>query len=176
MEIKTQKLSMPTNARRLADLVLLLLRMPRLQMLRVTAGGIDVARAVEADEPIVPETLVELSNGVMSESVDLDILLKTILVEALPFDPERHQLTTLVQMVARVRDKGLFPCDWYAPEGDGLDAFLGQAEGTLPAELFGIAVHYVKEDQLPENRLLLVGAETRASVDARYGITADMGR
>jgi len=176
MEIKTQKLSMPTNARRLADLVLLLLRVPRMQALRVTPGGIEVSRQVEPDEPIVPLTLVEMSEGIVQEYVDLDMLLKTIVVEALPFDPDRHPLTTLITMFTRVCSRGLFPSDFYAPDGDGLDAYLGQAAGTLPTDLFGIPVHYVMEDQLPEGRLLLVGADTRASVDARYAITADMGR
>lgn len=177
MEIKTQKLPLPGNARRLADLVLQLLRLPQMAALRVTPSGIEVSRAfANGEEEIVPQTLVELASGIVPEAVDLDILLKSITVDALPFDPERHQLTALIQMTAKVRERGLYPVDWYAAEGDHLDSYLGQAEGTLPNELFGIPVHYVKEDQLPEGKLLLVGAETRASIDARYAVMVDMWR
>ena len=90
-------------------------------------------------------------------------------------DPNRHQLTTLIDMTRRVEERGLYCSSWYVTSGDHLDSFLAQAPGTLPTALFGLPVHYLSEDQLPDGKLLLVGSTTRHSIDAIYGITADIG-
>jgi hypothetical protein len=175
MEIKSQRVPMPVNEARLQEVVLLLMRLPQLQELRLSLHGIEVRRGVEDDEAVVPETVLELGKGLEILSPDVDFLLKRLELEALPLDPNRHQLTTLIEMAERVRMRRLYASAWYVMEGDGLDRFLAQPPGTLPSWLFGIPVNYVSEEQLPEGKLLLVGSTTRHSIDSTYGISADIG-
>lgn len=175
MENKLQKLPMPNTEARLQEVVLLILRLPRLLEMRVATTGIEVRRIVGEDEEVVPTTLVERARGLEPEQPDVDFLLKHVAIEALPLDPNRHQLTTLIEMVERVRLKGLKACAWYVARGDGLDRFLAQPPDTLSAWLLGIPVNYVGEDQVPEGTLLLVGSTTGHSIDSSFGISADIG-
>jgi hypothetical protein len=175
MEPKTQRLPMPQSEARLQETVLLLLRLPQLLELRIQVQGIEVRRAVNEDEDVVPETILEIARGTHTVAPDLSFLLSRLELEPLVHDPARHQLTTLMKMMEQVREQGLFPCGWYAAHGDGLDAFLAQPSGTLTPWLFAVPVHYVPSDQLPEGTLLLVGSNTRHSIDAVYGVTADIG-
>lgn len=177
MEQRLQQVPMPPNEKRLQSVVLMLLRLPRLLELKVTPKGIDVKRAVDLSvgEAVVPETVLEVARGEEPDMPDVDFLLKSLELEQLADDKERHQLTTLVEMTERVRGRGLHAVAWYVARGDTLDSFLAQPEGTLSAYLLGVPVYYVDEDQLPEGKLLLVGATTAHSIDSAYGITADIG-
>lgn len=175
MEIQAQKLGLPTNVIRLKETILSLLQLPKLQELRITSDAIEVKRGVEDDDEVIPESLVESSKGMEPPDPDVPFLLSRIQLEQLPIEPERHQLTTLIQMTALVREQGLHCSAWFVAQGDGLDSFLGQQEGTLPSELFGIPVYYVAGDHLPDGRLLLIGSRTRYSIDALYGVVADIG-
>jgi len=176
MEPRLQRLPLPANEKRLQQLVLMLLKLDRLLELKLTPRGIEVKRGVEPDEPVVPETIVELGRGMEPPSPDVDFLLKHLpLMESLDFDLDRHPLTTLVVLMARVRTRGLCPAGWFVAEGDQLDEFLGQDEGTLPGELLAVPVHYVPSDQLPKGKLLLVGSTTGHAIDAVYGVGADIG-
>lgn len=175
MAVQTQRIPLPTGEKRLLETIAMALRLSQLLELKVTPTGIEVRRGVGEDEPAVPETLLEVARGVDPPAADVDLLLRQLDIESLPFDPGRHQLTTLVEMTARVRARQLFCSAWYVAEGDDLDRFLAQPEGTLSAELLGLPVHYVPEDQLPQGKLLLVGSSTRHSIDAAYGVLADIG-
>lgn len=174
MEIKVQRIQLPASAARLQEVLGLILRLPRLQEMRLTLSGIEVKRAVE-DEEVVPATIVELAAGVTPAEPEVEFLFKSVRLEALPSDPERHPLHTLIQLMERVRLEQLFPSAWYVTAGDHLDAFLAQPQGTLPVWLFGVPVHYVGEDQLPDGRIVLIGSTTRHSIDATFGVTADIG-
>jgi hypothetical protein len=175
METKSQRLSMPATERRMQETVLSILRLPRLLELKVTKGGIEVKRSVEGDEEIVPRTLADVAEGIEPDVPDADFLLKHIELHELSLDRERHPLTTLVKMCDHVKHRGLFCVGWYVANGDSLDWFLGQDKGTVPNFLFGIPVHYVPDDQVPEGRLVLVGAKSQYAIDASYGISADIG-
>ena len=175
MEPKTQHLAMPVTEARLQQVMTMLLRLPRLVELRVAVSGIDVKRGVEDEELVVPETIVEIAKGIVPEEPELSVLLKTIELEPLPDVPERHPLTTLIAMTAKVRAQGLFSSGWYVAEGDSLDHYLAQPKGTLSPSLLGIPVHYVNREQLPVGKLLLAASTTRHSIDATYAVSADIG-
>jgi hypothetical protein len=175
METKSQRVPLPATEKRLQQTVLLILRLPQLLEMRLTLHGIEVRRGVEEDEPVVPETIVEVAKGISPDVPELAFLLKGLEIAVLPLDPNRHQLTTLIEMTNSLQARGLLACAWFVTEGDGLDAFLAQSPGTLPTSLFGVSVYYVAEDQLPEGKLLLVGSSTGHLIDASHGITADIG-
>ena len=176
MEPRIQRLALPANEARLQKLVLMLLKLDRLLELKLTPQGIEVRRAVTPDEAVVPETLVELGRGVEPPEVALEELLRVLpVMEMLDFDLERHPLTTLIALVARVRAHKLKPACWFVEAGDQLDRFLGQDEGTVPSELFGVPVHYVSGEYLPEGKLVLVGSLTGYTIDAALGVGADIG-
>lgn len=174
MELTTQRLPMPPTEAYLQQVVSLLLRLPKLTEVRVSVSGIEVKRTIE-DEPVVPETIVELSRGLVPEEPELQLLLKNVELEVLPYAPDRHQLTALILMTEKVRQRGVYATAWYVTEGDGLDFFLAQPRGTVPAYLFGLPVHYVAEEQLPVGKLLLLGSTTRYTIDATYGVITDIG-
>lgn len=176
MEPRVQRLPLPANETRLRQLVLELLKLDRLLELKLTPRGIEVQRAVEPDEPVVPETMIELGQGLDPPVPDFEALLKHLpLMESLDFDLERHPLTTLIMLSTKVYARRLRPAGWFIVEGDQLDAFLGQDEGTVPSELFGVPVHYVPQEQLPEGKIVLLGSTTGYAIDAVYGVGADIG-
>ncbi len=175
MQPRTQRLPMPPTEARLHELVGHLLRLSGLLELRVTPQGVAVTRGLEdVEEPVVPETLVDLARGVVPDEPDLAFLLQRVELEALPLDPARHQLHVLLDVVERVRRRGYKPCAWYVAQGDDLDAYLAQPMGTVPAWLFAIPVRYVSADDLPPGKLVLLGSKTGYAVDAAYGVAADM--
>lgn len=166
---------MPVDQKRLRETVLMILDLTSVMELRVAVLGLEVQRNVEEGEPVVPQTILDVAKGLEPEAPEAEFLLKHLVLEALDSDPDRHPLTTLIEMADRVRGKGLHASAWYVARGDGLDSFLAQPTGTLPAYLFGLPVYYVQEDQMPEGKLLLVGSTTHHSIDSTYGITADIG-
>lgn len=157
------------------DAVVSVLRLSRVAEVRITPEGIDVKRQIEDEEAVIPESIRQAARDIDEDMPDTGFLLSNITVESLPLDPERHALTTLIAMMSRLHERGLYPSAWYVARGDTLDAFLGQAEGTLPSFLFGVPVYYVEEDHVPEGRLVLIGSRTRYAIDTVYGITADIG-
>lgn len=173
--IKTLRIPMPVDTKRLRETVLLILDLPSVMELRIALLGIEVQRYVEEGEPIVPQTILDIAKGLEPEAPEAEFLLKHLKLEALDSDPDRHPLTTLIEMAERVRNEGLYTSAWYVARGDSLDSFLAQPTGTLPAYLLGLPVYYVQEDQVPEGKLLLVGSSTRHSIDSTYGVTADIG-
>ena len=162
---------------RLEQLMVQLLRLPNVLELRLTEQGIEIKRSVPEDdsELLVPESYREFARGETPPEPEAQHLLKNIAMVELEPDPDRHQLTTLIEMMEWMRKQDLFPCGWYVAVGDGLDAFLANPRGTLPSHLFTVRVHYVKEDVVPEGRLLLVGSPTRYSIDASSCVTAEIG-
>lgn len=174
METKAQRMPLPVSVPRLQEVVSLILKLPQLQEMRLMLTGIEVKRAVE-DEDVIPQTILEIGRGLVPDKPGLDFLLKSVRLEALPVDFERHPLHTLIHMTRRIHEEELYPCAWYVTEGDHLDAYLGQAKGTLVPWLLGVPVNYVSEDQLPDGRIVLVGSPTRYSIDATFAVTADMG-
>jgi hypothetical protein len=175
MEAKSQRLAMPPTEARMQEAVLSILRLPQLMELKVMVTGIEVKRGVEGDEPVVPETILDISKGLVPDVPDVEFLLKQLEIEALRFDTTRAELHTLLEMTQKVVDRGLFCCAWYVAQGNGLDYFLANPRGTMPAALFGIPVHYVSTDDLPEGKLLLVGSTSRYPIDSVYGVSADIG-
>lgn len=176
MEIKGQRILLPSSLERLQEVVMMCLRLPALLELRVTHDGVDVKRGVSDGELVVPETIRELGQGAEPPQVDTEFLLRALALEELPFEPDRHPLHTFRDMMDRVSQiQQLYPVLWLSPRGDSLDAYMALPQGTMPRMLFGLPVHYVDEDQLPGGRLLLVGSTTRYVVDASYGVTADIG-
>lgn len=174
-QTEKQRLPLPGHAGRLQEVALQILRLPHLLELKVTPNGLDVMRHSLEGEPVVPESLVELARGLEAPLPDLPFLLGHIEVEELPFDPTRHPLHTLMGMFDAVSLRNLYPVCWFVREGDSLDAFLALPVGTKPAVFLGQPVYYVTSEELPEARMLLVGARTRQAIDATYGITADIG-
>lgn len=174
MEKKRQVLPLPPTPQRLQQVVSMLLQLPAMLELKVTSTGIIVERGID-DGPVVPETIVEIAKGVVPDEPPLSVLLTSVTLDTLPIDRDRHQLTTLLEMTSRVYKKGLYPSGWYVAEGDGLDAFLAQAKGTLSPFLLGVPVHYVPHEELPPGSLVLMASSTRFSIDATYGVTADIG-
>lgn len=174
METRLARLSMPPNERLLQETVLLVLRLPNLLRLEVTPKGLEITRAVDAGEDVLSQTVEDTARGLEPETADIEFLLKNLRLHALPFVPDRPELHTLIDMYKTLSMHALQPVAWYVPRGNSLPYFLALRMNEQPAELLGVPVHYVSDDQMPEGKLLLVGSKTRYAIDAEFGVITDI--
>lgn len=149
------------------------LRLSKVLGVKIDPAGIEVTRAVEGDDPVVPLAVEDIFTGVVLPAPDLVFLLNNIDIQQLEFSESRHILHTLIQLFGYLDSRGLFVAGIYVCAGDELAAALGLPSGDYP-RLFGIPVQYVTAGLEP-GKILAIGSPTRFIADATLGVIADLG-
>lgn len=169
--LRSEARSLPRSADELVALFRRVIELPRLQVIEVTGDKFTVSRLVAEGEAVIPE-----EHDVVE--VDADFVIRKVqeasgLVE-LPFEPQRHPHMALLEATEMVVKQRLRPTFLIAPEGEWLSAFLGLPEGAIPESCFGMRVIYT-ENELFENKVLVLGGTTNLLTDVSYGVVIDMG-
>lgn len=173
-ELRKAAYPLPTNPKALERFMCETLRLGWLTLVEVTSSGIKIERHVHEGEPALPASLSGLLQGTEPLDPDLPFLLQHVVVEQMPFNPERHILHTLIELFEVLKRRQLNIVALYVAAGDELAAALGLATGTDIPRLFGVPIYYVAEGIDP-GHLLAVGSPTPFIVDATTGVVADLG-
>lgn len=160
---------LPRTLEEIVALFKRVIELPDTREIRITPTEFVVQRVVADGEPVIP------SNDV--QQVDVPFILERLegggQLSSLPFDPERHPYLSLELATRTLSAYRVKPTFIVAADGETLSSFLALDDVT-PKTVFGMNVIYY-ENQMLEDKVLVLGGPTSLLTDVTHGIIIDIG-